>query len=78
MDETRRNTLEKMKNIEKQLTQEERNILFSDFPETSEFDRETIEKYSSNPSDVRIAAGRFYTPREMNERAKKAFSVRLY
>ena len=63
------------------LTKEDEEILFSDFPDHDkdyDFDRETIEKYSRNTRDFRIATGRWYTPKEMEERAKKAFSVKLY
>ncbi|VVB82403.1 Uncharacterised protein [uncultured archaeon] len=63
--------------IEK-LAEKEKEILFSDFPETKEFERKTYEKYSANARDIRNSTGRFYTPKEMKERAKKAFSVKLY
>jgi hypothetical protein len=66
--------------MKKQLTQKEMDILFSDFPESNvDFDRETIEKFSPNiRGSVRLATGRYYTQKEMEERAKKAFSIKLY
>lgn len=61
-----------------QLSQREKDILFSDFPETKEFDRETIEEYSKNTrGSVRLATGRYYTKKEMEERGEKAFSVKI-
>lgn len=61
------------------LTSEEREILYSDFPDSKcEYDRETIQKYSVNiRGSVRLATGRFYTQKEMDERAEKAFSIKL-
>lgn len=62
------------------LTRHEEEILLSDFPDHGQeidFDRETIEKYSRNTRSVRLAHGCWYTPREMKERARKAFSVIL-
>jgi len=64
--------------IEKGLTEHEKEIMFSDFPESKEFDRETLERYSKNSRDVRLSTGRYYTQKEMEERAKAAFSVKLY
>ena len=63
----------------KKLTKHEEDILFSDFPDSEEdYDRETVNKYSKNArGSVRLATGRFYTPKEMKERAKKAFSVKF-
>jgi len=64
--------------IEKGLTEREKEILFSDFPKSKEFDRDTIERYSQTGRDFRLSTGRYYTQKEMEERAKKAFSVKLY
>ena len=58
------------------LNKEEREALYSDFPDEGDplqFDRETIKKHSRNCRSVRLAGGRWYTPAEMEERAKKAF-----
>jgi len=65
--------------MSKKLTKQEEDILFSDFPKTdTEYNRETINQYSGNTrGSVRLATGRFYTPEEMKERAKKAFSVKF-
>ena len=62
------------------LTKHEADILFSDFADSNiEFDREIIEKYSENiRGSVRLATGRYYTQKEMRERASSAFSVKLY
>ena len=63
----------------KELTEYERKILHSDFPETKDFDRKTIEKYSKNiRGSVRLATGRYYTKKEFEEKAKKVFSVKPY
>ena len=54
------------------LTKEEKEILYSDFKDDSidlEFDRETIEKYSKL---------KFQTKKDIDERGKKAFDVKLY
>jgi hypothetical protein len=65
--------------MSKEMTLHEADILFNDFPESDvEFDRATIEKYSKNTrGSVRLATGRYYTNREMEERSKKAYSVKL-
>jgi len=66
--------------MRKSLTQREKNVLFSDFPESNvEFERETIEKFSPRiRGSVRLTTGRYYTKKEMDERSKKAFSIKLY
>jgi len=65
--------------MNEKLTIQEREILHSDFPDDGvEYDRATIEKFSPDVRSVRLATGRYYTPAEMRERAKKAFSVKLY
>jgi len=68
-----------MKKIKKQLTKNEEEILFSDFPDKLiVLDRETINMYSRNTrGSVRLATGRFYTNDEMKKRAEKAFSVKF-
>lgn len=65
--------------MSKKLTKHEADILFSDFPESEEdYERDTVNKYSKNTrGSVRLATGRFYTPKEMKERAQKAFSVKF-
>jgi hypothetical protein len=65
--------------MKKGLTEREKEILFSDFPEEEEFDRETIEKFSPNVrGSVRLATGRYYTKKEMEDLGKEVFSVKLY
>lgn len=62
------------------LSKEEREALYSDFPDDGEmiqYDRETIVQYSKNCRSVRLATGRWYTPAEMKERAKNAFVERV-
>lgn len=63
-----------------ELTSEQKDILFSDFPDAGvSFKREIVERFSKNTrGSVRLATGRYYTPEEMAERAKKVFSVKLY
>ncbi len=65
--------------MSRKLTKHEEDVLFSDFPDSGEeYDRETVNKYSKNTrGSVRLATGRFYTPKEMKDRTKKAFSIKF-
>ncbi len=65
--------------MSRKLTKHEEDVLCSDFPDSGEkYDSETVNKYSKNTrGSVRLATGRFYTPTEMKDRAKKAFSIKF-
>jgi hypothetical protein len=65
--------------MKKGLTPHQREIIDREFPDANiEYDRKTIEKYSRNVRNIRLASGRYQTPAEIEERRKRAFSVKLY
>jgi len=64
----------------KDLTQNEKDILFGNYPRQNnvDYDRKTIERYSQNiRGSVRLFLGRYYTEEERALRAKKIFSVKV-